>query len=578
MKKLFLLGFMLFCSTSFLLAQTGIGPDNVVTNSSPNFSTGFGDNNTSDGQYSFAGGSFSSATGSHSFGFGQNVVSNSTGSFALGKFVEAIAENSWIIGTGFLKEAKWESYKSTNSNSLTIGFNMLERPSIFVSPFDIQGTGGGYVGIHNTSPTSELDVKGTITTNGLKLAPVLGGGITPGDVLTAIDNLGNVGWATPSGGGSGESLWGIVGSTNHINYLDGNVGIGNESFNPTAKLHVIGNILNDGDFVSTGTIEIDNVASEIRYGKYSVPATFKIQRQKSTVGGKSEAYYWKDVLVIDDNENIGIGTDTPSAMLDVSGDFRVQNDMVANEDITIDGELKFSEGLSQISFGSMNTQRSLKIISNSNPPGKEQVQGITISPLGELGIGTDIPNAKLDVRGTTITSGLQLTSDGSTPNYVLTDSDGFGNAVWTDIGTMSGVGVWDENGSGDVAHYIGAVGIGTSNVGTHKLVVNGSINATLIKVTETVPQSDYVFEADYDLMSLSDLEQYIKTHKHLPEVMSAEEFARDGYSLGEMDDILLRKVEELTLYVIDQDKTIKQQQELLDKQQQLIDQLLEAKK
>ena len=60
--------------------------------------------------------------------------------------------------------------------------------------------------------------------------------------------------------------------------------------------------------------------------------------------------------------------------------------------------------------------------------------------------------------------------------------------------------------------------------------------------------------------------------------MSAEEFAKDGYSLGEMDDVLLRKVEELTLYVIEQDKTLKQQQELLVKQQLLIDQLLEQNK
>ena len=104
------------------------------------------------------------------------------------------------------------------------------------------------------------------------------------------------------------------------------------------------------------------------------------------------------------------------------------------------------------------------------------------------------------------------------------------------------------------------VTIGTTTVGTHALAVNGSINAKEILVTETVPSSDYVFEEDYPLMPLTELENYVNTKKHLPEVMSAKEFAENGYNLGEMDDVLLRKVEELTLYIIQQQKDIAQQQ------------------
>ncbi|NPD84946.1 hypothetical protein HNS38_09265, partial [Lentimicrobium sp. L6] len=107
-------------------------------------------------------------------------------------------------------------------------------------------------------------------------------------------------------------------------------------------------------------------------------------------------------------------------------------------------------------------------------------------------------------------------------------------------------------------------GIGTENAGTHKLAVNGSINAKEILVTETVPSSDYVFEEDYPLMPLTELENYVNTKKHLPEVMSANEFAENGYNLGEMDDVLLRKVEELTLYIIQQQKDIAQQQKEID--------------
>jgi len=68
--------------------------------------------------------------------------------------------------------------------------------------------------------------------------------------------------------------------------------------------------------------------------------------------------------------------------------------------------------------------------------------------------------------------------------------------------------------------------------------------------------SEYGFEEDYALMPLSELENFVNKQKHLPEVMSAKEFAENGYNLGEMDDVLLRKVEELTLYIIQQQKEI----------------------
>ena len=92
----------------------------------------------------------------------------------------------------------------------------------------------------------------------------------------------------------------------------------------------------------------------------------------------------------------------------------------------------------------------------------------------------------------------------------------------------------------------------------------GSINAQEILVTETVPGSDYVFEEDYNLMPLAELEAYVNTNKHLPEVKSAEKFKKEGYSIGEMDDVLLRKVEELTLYMIAQQKIIDEQQQEID--------------
>jgi hypothetical protein len=79
----------------------------------------------------------------------------------------------------------------------------------------------------------------------------------------------------------------------------------------------------------------------------------------------------------------------------------------------------------------------------------------------------------------------------------------------------------------------------------------------LVKVfLQTVPASDYVFESDYNLRSLEEVDAFIQQNKHLPDIPSAEEFATNGVGLGEMDDMLLRKVEELTLYVIELQRQI----------------------
>jgi len=92
----------------------------------------------------------------------------------------------------------------------------------------------------------------------------------------------------------------------------------------------------------------------------------------------------------------------------------------------------------------------------------------------------------------------------------------------------------------------------------YRLMVNGGILCEEVKVISDVPASDFVFNSDYKLRTLSEIEQFVKENKHLPEVPSAQEFKENGYKVGEMDDLLLRKIEELTLYIIAQDKRIKE--------------------
>ncbi len=101
----------------------------------------------------------------------------------------------------------------------------------------------------------------------------------------------------------------------------------------------------------------------------------------------------------------------------------------------------------------------------------------------------------------------------------------------------------------------GSVGIGTATTGTHRLAVEGSIGAREI-VVEASGWSDFVFENDYKLQTLEEVEEHISKNGHLPEIPSEEEVIENGINLGEMNAKLLQKIEELTLYLIKQNKEI----------------------
>ncbi|OMQ12527.1 tail fiber protein [[Flexibacter] sp. ATCC 35103] len=102
----------------------------------------------------------------------------------------------------------------------------------------------------------------------------------------------------------------------------------------------------------------------------------------------------------------------------------------------------------------------------------------------------------------------------------------------------------------------GNVGIGTTAPDS-RLTVAGNIHSREVKVTVNAGQvPDYVFANDYKLKSLQEVEKYIKQNSHLPEIPSAQEMERNGLMLAEMNMSLLKKMEEMTLYIIEQNKQI----------------------
>jgi len=101
------------------------------------------------------------------------------------------------------------------------------------------------------------------------------------------------------------------------------------------------------------------------------------------------------------------------------------------------------------------------------------------------------------------------------------------------------------------------IGVNTSPL-VYKLEVKGTIHAKEVIVDVNGALADYVFHPSYKLMPLYQVEQFVKTNSHLPEIPSAAEVTKNGLNMGEMQNKLLQKIEELTLYVIEQQKKIEE--------------------
>lgn len=189
---------------------------------------------------------------------------------------------------------------------------------------------------------------------------------------------------------------------------------------------------------------------------------------------------------------------------------------------------------------------------------------LTLTSDHKVGIGTTDPAGKLDINPGGFNNLLRFSFDQSGDSPSL--------RIYRPTGELNPSNVfpwWIELGqNGMLLFKSGNRAVrGSESVSTQMAFSPaGQIMCKELKVTLNVPNSDHVFETDYHLRSLDEVEDFVKKNKHLPEIPSAQEFKEEGYSIGDMDDLLLRKVEELTLYAIQMQKDItllKQENEAL---------------
>lgn len=467
-------------------------------------------------------------------------------------------------------------------NSDTIRFNVYGAtgcyPTIAYRFHDFQVTGMPLV-INNCSVKAPI-----LETVSLKITN------NPGENLVLISDLeGNASWADPSRFHDDDwlsrSATGDAGEPMNL-YLNEKkytfVGIGTEY--PKSKLHVVdGNIMisrsalsapgsANGSLLFGEIIDPQSPLGEWGIEYFHEGLNFK---KVPTTGdpGKNNCLFLKN------NGNVGIATEQPLDKFQVNDGFSkvvlgagpmgylgfniAHNEMgwiaaPGSSGVTNSYSLIYNSMGGDMYFSSANTTN---VNGNDYQYTQSDIESNTklvISQSGKIGIGTLSPEVSLDIRKN-YNASIQCFTENSHPAsiWVRNNLNGYGLGI-------------DNQGTGHISQFgitqtpimsfrSGKVGIGNFNLSDYatsnsKLFVEGGITTEEVRVKVIEDWADHVFSPDYKLRSLSELEQFIVTHKHLPDVPTSTEVEKDGIELGKMNALLLQKVEELTLYILQMEK------------------------
>ncbi len=484
-----------------------IGSNNIIRKISPNtteYSTLIGHDNYAKNEYVI--------------GIGTGNTLNGANSAAFGNKIETGGNADYSIGIGYMANV-------ADPYSIAIGSNS-EIPAIYVKgSSDPQVI--GHVGIGTKTPRSMLDIAGSIYVSGADNTIFFDSDESDYAANWAVDYqtnkglrfyepiYGNVG---PGGGGTtgdAPTSYEVVSRKTHLFIQNNSGNIGAGATRPIQKLHINGNLL--VNTVGASLLFDDEAGPENPNGRWGIKYEssglnfWKPIRSLEAAPGEVELNY--ALFISDEEGKIGLNTSYPCERLQI-GDRWTFHD------------------------------------------GGNKIIGYNWDWLSVEGSGY----SRRILDGKSCWMSMSETGDiefSSAPEGVAGES--FENQKHSNI--------WIGN-NGNVG--IGLDGYSDYNIlrnsTSSKLWVKGGITTTEVWVKLAVDWSDFVFDKDYHLRPLSEVESFIKENGHLPEIPNAAEVAEKGINVGEMDAKLLQKIEELTLYVIEQQKQIDELKKQLNNQ------------
>ncbi|MEN0048907.1 MAG: hypothetical protein AAF806_17720 [Bacteroidota bacterium] len=350
-----------------------------------------------------------------------------------------------------------------------------------------------------------------------------------------------------------------------VRVLPDKVGIGTE--NPESKLNILnGTDANavSGGYIINGPLNATNLAidnNEIQGRNNGVVSGISLNFEGGslTFGGPSN----DKRMYLSTAGRVGIGTAAPDKQLHLLGDGFIRLEQT---------------GLSNGEWGEVNSTGvgTLRLYQHDN----NGFGGIDILPSGNVGIGTNNPQSRLQLLSGTdanaVSGGYIINGSLNATNLAIDNNE----IQARNNGNASGISVNFEGGSvllggptPDKRFYLttaGNVGIGTSNIPSgYKVAIDGNTICEELMVELSGNWPDYVFREDYELLPLSELKVFVEDKGHLPNIPSADTIEGKGVqAVGAIQIKLLEKIEELTLYILQQEERIKQLEAIVNDKNQ----------
>ena len=269
---------------------------------------------------------------------------------------------------------------------------------------------------------------------------------------------------------------------------------------------------------------------------------------------------------------VGIATKYPKATLDVNGTSYFKNNVQMATLITTKGKrvvvtdetgiLSFTEDFTGIpgdNLGNHTAQANLNMGDFSIYNGTKDIEsskiGLILTPENNAILSNGNETSFTISSGASYRSSLWLSNDPRSEFGMIVSSDNLSGGIYHNFSDPKAI----------INFTSSKVGIGVDPIETsaYRLFVEGGILTDEVLIKLESEWFDYVLEEDYELMSLKELEVYIKQHMHLPDIPSANEVKENGIQIGEMNGLLLKKIEELTIHLIEQQKEIDNLKELV---------------